>query len=329
MRVVSIIAAFAGLAVIGVLVGHFGVEAVIRSLRAIGWSGFLVICLIHLAVIAVEGVAWRLLVTETPLWIFLLGRLIRDAGSEVLPFSQMGGCVLGARVVALAGVRGTIAAASTMADLTLEFFAKLAYMAVGLSLFVYIRPDKPVALPIIVGLSATGLFAVAFVVVQRHGMGLFDRFVRILGGGWAERTAAGAAALHAALAGIYQRRAGLLGGFALHFTCWIVSAVEVWLALRFAQAPLDFATVVVIESMLYALRTAAFAIPNAVGVQEGAYVLIGASFGLTPEMALAISLLKRARDLAIGLPALGVWQAVEGGHLWRRVSSLPDRSRWP
>src|SRR6516164_4203391 len=143
MRIVSIIAAFAGLAVIGVLVGHFGVEAVIRSLRAIGWSGFLVICLIHLAVIAVEGVAWRLLVTETPLWIFLLGRLIRDAGSEVLPFSQMGGCVLGARVVALAGVRGTIAAASTMADLTLEFFAKLVTWLLGsvcLSIFAPINP---------------------------------------------------------------------------------------------------------------------------------------------------------------------------------------------
>ena len=41
-----------------------------------------------------------------PLWIFLWGRLIRDAGAEVLPVSQMGGCVLGARVVALAGVSG-------------------------------------------------------------------------------------------------------------------------------------------------------------------------------------------------------------------------------
>jgi putative membrane protein len=329
MRAVSVIAALAGLAMIAVLIGHFGGEAVIRSLRAIGWTGFLVVCLVHLAVIAAEGAAWRILVPGTPVWIFILGRLIRDAGSEVLPFSQMGGCVLGARSVALAGVPGTIAAASTMADLTLEFFAKLAYMAIGLSLFVFLRPDTPVALPITIGLSATGLFAVAFVVVQRHGLGLFDRFVRVLGRGWAERTAAGAAALYAALAAIYQRRAGLVGGFALHLTCWIMSAVEVWLALHFARAPLDFATVVVIESMLYAVRTAAFAIPNAVGVQEGAYVLIGASFGLTPEMALAISLLKRARDLVIGLPALGVWQAFEGGHLWRRVTPLADRHKSP
>jgi hypothetical protein len=73
----------------------------------------------------------------------------------------------------------------------------------------------------------------------------------------------------------------------------------------------------VIESLLYAIRTLAFAVPNAVGVQEGAYVLIGASFGLAPDMALALSLVKRARDLAIGLPALGVWQIVESRRLWR------------
>jgi hypothetical protein len=70
--------------------------------------------------------------------------------------------------------------------------------------------------------------------------------------------------------------------------------------------------------MLYAIRTAAFIVPNAVGVQEGAYVLLGAGFGLTPEMSLALSLLKRARDLAIGLPTIAVWQVIESRRLWRR-----------
>jgi glycosyltransferase 2 family protein len=326
VRVIPAIAAITGLAVIGALVAYFGASAVVRSLLAIGWGGFSAICLIHLAIISVEGIGWRVLVPGAPLWVFLWGRLIRDAGSEVLPFSQIGGCVLWARVVALAGVPAAIAAASTMVDLTLEFLAKLAYMALGLILLVHLRPGTPVALPVTIGLSATGLFALAFVVVQRHGFYLFDSFVRILGRGWAERTAAGATAVHMALARIYQRKAGLWGGFGLHFACWIVSAVEVWIALRLADAPLGFGRVLVIESLLYAIRTVAFAIPNAVGVQEGAYVLIGAIFGLTPEMALALSLLKRARDLTIGLPALGVWQAVEGGRLWRRIATLRDRT---
>jgi len=327
MKLVPVLTGIAGLVMIGGLVGYFDASAVMRSLRAIGWAGFLAICAIHLGVISLEGIAWRMLVSGKPVWAFIWGRLIRDAGSEVLPVSQMGGCVLGARAVALAGVSGTIAAATTMVDLTLEFVAKLAYMALGLVLLVDLRPGIPVSLPVALGLGVTGLFAIAFVVVQRHGFALFDRFARMLGRGWAERTAAGAAAVQAALSSTYQRRAGLWGGFALHLACWIISAVEVWIALRLADAPLSFLTVLVIESLLYAIRTAAFAIPNAVGVQEGAYVLIGAAFGLTPEMALAISLLKRARDLVIGVPALGTWQVVEGGRLWRRSSTrFSDRN---
>ena len=107
----------------------------------------------------------------------------------------------------------------------------------------------------------------------------------------------------------------------LHLACWIASTLEAWVALRFAGASLGFAKVLVIESLLYAARSIAFAVPNAVGVQEGAYILLGASFGLTPETALALSLLKRARDLTIGVPALVAWQLLESGRLWRRSAS--------
>ncbi len=105
--------------------------------------------------------------------------------------------------------------------------------------------------------------------------------------------------------------------------CWIASSAEVWLALVFAGEPLSFGAVLAIESLVYASRTAAFVVPNAVGVQEGAYLLLGASFGLSPDMALALSLLKRARDLAIGVPALAVWQIVESGRWLRRRAVRP------
>jgi len=320
VRFVPIIGAAVGLTAIGALVVHFGADAVIRSLVAIGWRGFAAICLIHLALIAVMGIAWWALVPDTPAWVFIWGRLTRDAGSEVLPLSQMGGCVLGARAVTVAGVPGPVATASTIVDLTLEFFAKLAYTALGLFLLLHLRPDLQFALPIITGTAVASLIAIAFVVVQRHGFALFDRFARALGHGWADRTAAGAASVHTELGCTYRRRAGLWSGFFLHLVCWVASALEVWIALRLAGRALDFAAVLVIESLLYAIRTVAFAIPNAVGVQEGAYILLGGAFGLTPEMALALSLLKRARDLAIGVPVLGAWQAIEGGLLWRRLA---------
>ena len=203
--------------------------------------------------------------------------------------------------------------------MTVEFLAKLAYTALGLLWLVRLRPGSPAAMPIAIGLALAGLAAIGLVAAQRRGFDFFDRTAQVLGRGWADRAAAGAAALHRALASTYRLRAGLWGGFLLHLACWVGSAVEVWIALRLAGAPLPFGVVMIIESLVYAIRSAAFAIPNAVGVQEGAYILIGGAFGLTPEMALALSLLKRARDLAIGLPALGAWQAVEGRRLWRRA----------
>ncbi len=326
MKALPILAAIAGVAAMAALVGYFGAGAVLRSLLAVGGVGFAAILAIHLALTAAMGLAWRALLPGTYPGIVIWARLVRDSGSEALPLSQVGGYVLGARALALAGVPGTRAAASTIVDVTLEFVAQLAYTALGLAWLVRLQPETQAAAPVLLGLALAAFAAAGFVLMQRRSIGLFDRIARHLGRGWAERGAAGAAALHEALADIYRRRFGLWASFSLHLACWIASAVEVWLALRLAGEPLSFGAVLVLESMLYAVRAAAFVVPNAVGVQEGAYILLGATFGLTPEMALALSLLKRARDIAIGIPTIAAWQALEGGRLWRRRRvTVPDR----
>jgi glycosyltransferase 2 family protein len=275
----------------------------------------------------VMGIAWRVLVPGAAVRTFMAARVVREAGSEVLPLSPIGGCVLGARVLTLAGIPGSMAAASTIVDLTLEFFAKLAYTALGLVLLISLRPGSAITAPLIAGLAAASLAGLGLIAAQRHGFGLFDHIAHALGRGWAERTAAGAAVLRDTLQDIYQRKGSLWIGLMLHLFCWIAATVEAWFALRLVGSALPFKTVLVIESLVYAVRTFAIVIPNAVGLQEGAYVLIGAGFGLTPPVALMLSLLKRARDLAIGLPALAVWQCVEGRRLWRRQArSLTARS---
>ncbi len=281
MKLFSVLAAVVGLSLIAALVFHFGPQAVTRSLIAVGWTGFAAVCSIHLALIAVMGIAWGVLMPGTRLWVPVWGRLVRDSASELLPLSQIGGYVLGARAVALAGVDGSMATASTIADVTLELFGQLAYTALGLSLLIYVKPDAAIATPVAIGLAAGALLAAGFFVVQRRGFDLFGRLAWVLGRGWADKTAAGAAALHTALAAIYRRRWRVLSSFALHLGCWIASTLEAWVMLRFAGAALGFATVLVIESLLYAARSVAFAVPNAVGVQEG--VLCSARRRLWPD----------------------------------------------
>ena len=307
MKTLPIVAAIGGVAATVALVAYFGADAVWHSLRAIGWAGFAAICAIHLTLIAIMGLAWQALLPRVPAWKTIWARLIRDSGAEALPLSQVGGYVLGVRALSLFGERASLATASTIVDVTLEFLAQLVYTAIGLALLVRLEPETRAAAPVLIGLFVAGLAAAGFVIAQRHGLALFDRIGRELGRGWAERTAIGAAALHAALDGIYRRPLRLWLSSMLHLFCWVASATEVWIALKLAGEPLSFAAVLAIESLLYAIRTVAFLVPQAIGVQEGAYILLGASFGLTADMALALSLLKRGRDLAIGLPAIAVW----------------------
>lgn len=318
MKALPIVAVIVGVTAMVGLVAYFGVEAVMKSLAAVGLDGFIAVCGIHLSVTAVMGLAWRALLPGASAGRVMWARLVRDSGSEALPLSQLGGYVLGVRALALAGVPATLGAASTIVDVTLEFIAQLAYTALGLALLVQAQPETQVALPVLMGLAVAGAGAGAFVLVQHRGLDYFDRLARTIGSGWVERGAASAAALQGALADIYRNRSGLWASFGLHLACWIASAAQVWVVLVLAGQPLSFSAVLAIESLLYAIRTAAFVVPQAVGVQEGAYILLGAGFGLTPDMSLALSLLKRGRDLAIGLPAIAIWQVLEGHALLRR-----------
>ena len=64
----------------------------------------------------------------------------------------------------------------------------------------------------------------------------------------------------------------------------------------------------VIESLGQAVRSAGFFIPGALGVQEGGYVLLCGLFGIPADQALALALIRRLRDIALGLPGLIVWR---------------------
>src|SRR5579863_10476086 len=139
-RLLPLAAALVGLALIAALVVHIGAAAVGAALAAFGWRAFAAITAIHLGLIAVMGLAWRELLPGARRWVGIWGRLVRDGAAEVLPLSQLGGYVLGARAVALAGVAGAAAAGSTIVDVTLEFVAQLAYTGLGLASLIYLQP---------------------------------------------------------------------------------------------------------------------------------------------------------------------------------------------
>jgi len=67
-----------------------------------------------------------------------------------------------------------------------------------------------------------------------------------------------------------------------------------------------------------AARSAGFVVPGALGVQEAGFIVVCDLFGIPPDAAIALSMLKRARELVVGVPGLIAWQWSEGKRLLRQ-----------
>jgi len=325
MKVITIILTILGISIGTILVGYFGFQQILRALFAVGWLGFFAMVALQLVGITILGFCWHLLVPKSGgLLAFVWGRLVRDSGSEVLPLSQLGGFVMGARAATVLGVPGVVAIASTIVDVSLEFLGQLAYVATGVVILAYQRPDMHLAGWIGFALAAALIAALGFVKVQRHrSLGMLERAAWRLARQWFKGPALPAQPIHHEIHAIYSRPAAAFLSTAIHFAAWTFSSLQAWIVLGLMGTRLDIQSVIVIESLLYAVRSVAFAVPNAVGVQEAAYIALGSAFGLRPELALALSLLKRGRDLFIGVPALLTWQVLEA----RRIVAAPARAR--
>jgi putative membrane protein len=308
-----------GLGFSTLLVGHYGFAAVGLALLAVGWAGLIAILLLRLVFVTLCGVAWGALLSpaERPSgWAFVWGRLIRDSGSELLPLSPLGGIVMGARAAILAGLPGTLAAASTIVDVTMELLGQSVFIVLGLAILSAPLSKTAYVATIVICLAGAVVMMGAFMALQHRGVAILELSASRLARQWVVAATKSAAAVQTVIHLLYGRRWRLLTGSLLHLICWVGSAVEPWLALKLMGTPLGFGPVLAIESLLCAVRSAAFAVPHSVGIQEGAYVVLGGLFGVGPEVALALSLLKRVRDTSLGLPALLVWQFMEGRRAW-------------
>ena len=101
----------------------------------------------------------------------------------------------------------------------------------------------------------------------------------------------------------------------MQFAAFISASFEIWFALRLFGHPVGFGTAFVLEAMTQAVRHLAFVVPAGIGVQEAGLVVFGHALGISGDLALAVSMAKRMREVLCGLPALMSWQWLEGRRL--------------
>jgi len=311
--------ALAGVAVVTGLVIYFGAGDVLRALTSVKISGFAEYIAAQLIIVLGLGLCWRMLLRsrmQGSYWLCVWGRLVRDSTGEFLPFSQVGGYVLGARVITLGGVNIADAAASTLADITTEFLAQLVFIGIGLAVLARKAPNSGLFVPVGVGLTVAVVMGVGLVLVQRgSGAAVFRGIVRRIAGAAAEGAALSVDRLQASLDIMYSERGRLGLSAFFHLVCWFGTASASFVGFHALGVPLSFLDAICIESMLHAIMALAFFIPGRVGIQEAAYTLLGGIFGIPPDIALSLSLLRRARDFVIAVPVLVIWQGIEAKKL--------------
>ncbi|MEA3028159.1 MAG: hypothetical protein QOF91_3444 [Alphaproteobacteria bacterium] len=311
----TLIVWFIGMSVLVVLTLWYGADHVGHDMVSAGWASVLVV-VARVVAVAVAGAGWWLLFPpgQHPSLLSCVGfRFVREGANALLPLAQIGGDFIGARCLALRGVRGTLAAASVIVDVLMQAASQLVFAIIGLILLIETGGNELVVWPVAVGIAVAVPALGGFLLVQgEFGQQLIKRLLSLFAGDRNWLVFGAIDDLFAQLAAFYSYHRGLIRSVTWHLGGWFIGAIEVWAVLNFMGYPIDYGDAVIIESLMHAVRGAAFAVPGALGAQEGGLIVLCAIFGVPPDAALALSLVKRIPDLVIGVPGLLVWQAMEG-----------------
>jgi putative membrane protein len=322
----TVLGGITGVALAAWLLQSYGVERILDLLGQAGWFGIAAVVAFHLVQLVFSAAAWRVIAGPTVprpgLRDFVALRWIREGVNNLLPVAQIGGEFVASRLLQRRGVPLASAISGSLADFTIEVVTQAAFTLLGLGLLIGSGNGGDVAGYVASGLVMATLAAIGFLGAQWLGLStLIEKGLMRLGRalGWAG--SAQVEGLHKALTECYRAPSRVALATAWHMASWLLGGVEVCLALHFLGHDAGFGPGLVIESLGQALKTAGFAVPGALGVQEGGYVVVCQLFGLTPDVAIALSLMKRLREVALGMPSLIAWHRLEAQ---RPAHSLPE-----
>ncbi|EHM03389.1 hypothetical protein HMPREF9946_00159 [Acetobacteraceae bacterium AT-5844] len=309
----SLLSLLVGLSVAIALIATNDPASISRLLLQAGWWMPLVVAL-HVTQIFASAQAWAPLIDDPRrpgLLALARMRWIRGATNALLPVVQAVGELVRAQLLARKGVAQLRVIASVAADLGTEMASQIVFSLLGLAVLLLIPhagSDDTLRWAIIgtvLGAGITGVFMAA----QRWGLfRLVETMLPKLAARLGWNSLGELSGLHETVVRLYREPARFWRSGGWHFLSWLLGVLETWAALHALGVQATLAEALVIESLGQAVRSAGFFIPGALGVQEGGYVLICALFGIPPDKAIAIVLIRRLRDILLGVPGLIAWR---------------------
>ncbi|NVN12261.1 HpnL family protein, partial [Nguyenibacter vanlangensis] len=184
MKSLTILLAVLGLALITFCMAWLGVGSVLKAVLSIGAVGFVAIVAAQLAVDATLGVAWHVACPRIALPHLIVARMVRDAAATCLPFSQLGGILIGIRATGADAsprrhaIEWPEAASANIVDLTTEVLGQIVFVLLAVACLVMHQQHSPFARPVLIGTLLLGAGIGGFIWTQRQGGTLLKRLAR-------------------------------------------------------------------------------------------------------------------------------------------------------
>jgi putative membrane protein len=329
VRIVATIAFVLGLAAAIALIAWSGFDIVGKAMLALG-SGVFLLPLIYAPHYFGAAGSWSLNFPtgRRPAFRKVLRAIwVGIAVETLMPLGGLAAEVVKARLLIRAGTRPADAASLAVVDMTVQIVVLISWALLGFSALIVTGPDETLFWPITTGSIFLALASGTMFYAQYAGLfGKLARYgARMLRSERWHELVSNAHYLDRTIRSIYARPWRVAAACAIRCTTRGLMAVEIWVAAWLMDHPITASDAVMFIGITCTLRAAAFVVPGGWGLQEGAYVVLGRMIGLEADVAIALSLATRARELMTGIPALVFWQISEG----RVLRALVGRHRAP
>ena len=321
MKIASYIGLAIGLTLLTGLIAWQGLGDVVAILFSTGWS-LLLIPLVWFPTVLLNARSWQLLFAaeNAPKFVqAFLAQWIGRAVNTLLPVATIGGEIVKARVLTLWGLDVRHTSASVVVDKTIQVITIIIWGLIGIILLAWMSLDHGIAATGLIGLTLLGFGVVGFIVAQRAGLfGFMAKSAKLISKEkYFSNLQVTAEGIDLVVIDVYRRKGQVFRAGIWRLSALILLTGEVWLAAYLLGYPIGLIEALMLKSLSSTLSDAAFVVPNSYGVQEGAFVVLGSLVGLAPDVAIAISLAIRLREILIDIPGLVFWQITEGKILFR------------
>jgi uncharacterized protein (TIRG00374 family) len=328
VTVLRILLVVAGVASVGYLAALTGLDGLLTAARTLSWRMAVLLVFPYTVVALLHTLAWRCLL---PRHRVSVGRLFRvRLAGEALNVATWS---VGGEPVKAYLLRPSVPFVDACATLVVEktslTIAQMLFLALALGITIPLFAVPAAFLRAMWALLGVQVVAIAGLVLLQLG-GVSDRVFPRLGrlgvapsGSYRERLVAFDRSVTASYA---TQRGAILLCTLIHLLGWVAGSLEVYLVLRWLDVHASFTDALAIDAFGTGVKFLAFAIPGALGVLEGGFMLVFAAFGLSSGLGLSFTLIRRLRMVAwsaLGVLLLGFLRSATTAAV---PATMPSRS---